>query len=77
MITTASKRLLIIEADGLALQVNRKNGQVTAQKRNKYYSLNCTNCVYAVTGMTIFSCSAQNETGLSPQLPLSAGLLTA
>ena len=41
-------RLLIIEADGLALQVNRKNGQVTAQKQNKYYSLNCTQSVFTL-----------------------------
>lgn len=48
VITSASDRLLIIEADGLALQVNRKNGQVTAQKRNKYYSLNCTQTVFTL-----------------------------
>lgn len=48
VITSASKRLLIIEADGLALQVNRKNGQVTVQMRNKYYSLNCTQTVFTL-----------------------------
>ena len=48
VITSASDRLLIIEGDGLALQINRKSGQVTAQKRNKYYSLNCTQSVFTL-----------------------------
>ena len=48
VITSASDRLLIIEADGLSLQVNRKSGQVTAQKRNKYYSLKCTQSVFTL-----------------------------
>ena len=48
VITSASDRLLIVEADDLALQINRKSGQVTAQKRNKYYSLNCTQSVFTL-----------------------------
>ena len=48
VITSATDRLLIIEGDGLALQINRKSGQVTAQKRNKYYSLNCTQSVFTL-----------------------------
>ena len=48
VITSASDRLLIIEADGLSLQINRRSGQVTAQKRNKYYSLNCTQSVFTL-----------------------------
>ena len=48
VITSASDRLLIIESDGLSLQVNRKSGQVTAQKRNKYYSLKCTQSVFTL-----------------------------
>ena len=48
VITSASDRLLIIDADGLSLQVNRKSGQVTAQKRNKYFSLKCTQSVFTL-----------------------------
>jgi len=48
VITSASDRLLIIEGDGLSLQINRKSGQVTAQRRNKYYSLNCTQTVFTL-----------------------------
>ena len=48
VITSASDRLLIIEADSLSLQINRRSGQITAQKRNKYYSLNCTQGVFTL-----------------------------
>ena len=48
IITSVSDRTLMIEGDGLALQINRKTGQVTAQKRNKYYSLNCTQTVFTL-----------------------------
>ena len=48
IITSATDRTLLIQADDLSLQVNRKTGQVTAQKRNKYYSLNCTQTVFTL-----------------------------
>lgn len=48
IITSASDRLLIVETDDLALQINRKSGQVTAQKRNKYYSLTCSQSVFTL-----------------------------
>lgn len=48
VITSASDRALVIETGDLSLQINRKTGKVTAQKRNKYYSLNCTQTVFTL-----------------------------
>ena len=47
-ITSVSNKLMVIEGLGVSLQIDRKTGRVTAQKRNKYYSLQCEPSVFTL-----------------------------
>lgn len=47
-IASVSSKLLVIEGEGLSLQIDRKTGRTTAQKRNKFYSLQCKSSVFTL-----------------------------
>ena len=48
MITSVNNKLMMIEGDEISLQIDRKTGRVTAQKRNKYFSLQCKPSVFTL-----------------------------
>ena len=47
-ITSIDSNSLVIEGNGIRLKIDRKTGQVTAQKRNKYYSMQCEMSVFTL-----------------------------
>ncbi|MBL81570.1 MAG: hypothetical protein CMM80_03340 [Rhodospirillaceae bacterium] len=47
-ITSVDSNFLMIEDSGISLQIDRKTGQVAAQKRNKYFSMNCKLSVFTL-----------------------------
>ena len=48
IITSVNSKLMMIEGDEISLQIDRKTGRVTAQKRNKYFSLQCKPSVFTL-----------------------------
>ena len=47
-ITSIDSNFMMIEGSGISLQINRETGRVTAQKRNKYYSMQCELSVFTL-----------------------------
>ena len=47
-ITSVNNKSLMIEGEGISLQIDRKSGRTTAQKRNKYYSMECKVSVFTL-----------------------------
>ena len=48
IITSVNSKLIVIEGGGVSLEIYRKTGRITAQKRNKYYSLQCNASVFTL-----------------------------
>ena len=47
-ITSVDSKSMMIEGGGISLQIDRRSGQTTAQKRNKYYSMECKVSVFTL-----------------------------
>ena len=47
-ITSVNSKSMMIEGGGISLQIDRRTGRTTAQKRNKYYSMECEVSVFTL-----------------------------
>ena len=47
-ITSVNSKSMMIEGGGISLQIDRRSGRTTAQKRNKYYSMECRVSVFTL-----------------------------
>tara|TARA_B100000963_G_scaffold286925_1_gene256025 strand:- start:176 stop:532 length:357 start_codon:yes stop_codon:yes gene_type:complete len=47
-ITSVNSKSMMIEGRGISLQIDRSSGRTTAQKRNKYYSMECKVSVFTL-----------------------------
>ena len=47
-ITSIDSNTLVIEGDGISLQIDRKTGRMTARARNKYFSMQCKLSVFTL-----------------------------
>ncbi|MGB1469609.1 MAG: hypothetical protein ACPG8E_06890 [Candidatus Puniceispirillaceae bacterium] len=47
-ITSVNSKSMMIEGGGISLQIDRRSGRTTAQKRNKYYSMECKVSVFTL-----------------------------
>ena len=47
-ITSVNSKLMMIENSRISLQIDRRSGRVTAQKRNKYYSMECKLSIFTL-----------------------------
>jgi len=47
-ITSIDSKFMMIKGSDISLQIDRKTGRVTAQKRNKYYSMHCKLSVFTL-----------------------------
>ena len=47
-ITSIDSNFMMIDGSGITLQIDRKTGRVTMQKRNKYYSMQCKLSVFTL-----------------------------
>ncbi len=47
-ITSVNSKSMMIKGRGISLQIDRRSGRTTAQKRNKYYSMECKVSVFTL-----------------------------
>ena len=47
-ITSVDSKSMMIEGGGISLQIDRRSGRTIAQKRNKYYSMECKVSVFTL-----------------------------
>lgn len=47
-ITSVNSKLMVIEGATIRLQIDRRTGRVRAQKKNKYYSMECKLSVFTL-----------------------------
>ena len=47
-ITSVNSKLMVIEGAKIRLQIDRRTGRITAQKKNKYYSMECKLSVFTL-----------------------------
>ena len=47
-ITSVNSKSMMIEGGEISLQIDRNSGRTTAQKRNKYYSMECKVSVFTL-----------------------------
>ena len=47
-ITSVNSKSMMIEGGGISFQVDRRTGRTIAQKRNKYYSMECKVSVFTL-----------------------------
>ena len=47
-ITSVNSKSMMIEGGGISLQIDRRSGRTIAQKRNKYYSMQCKVSVFTL-----------------------------
>ena len=47
-ITSVNSKSMMIEGGGISLQIDRRSGRTIAQKRNKYYSMECKVSVFTL-----------------------------
>ena len=47
-ITSVNSNSMMIEGKGISLQIDRRTGRTIAQKRNKYYSMQCKVSVFTL-----------------------------
>ena len=47
-ITSVNSKSMMIEGGGISLQIDRRSGRTTAQKKNKYYSMECKVSVFTL-----------------------------
>ena len=47
-ITSVNSKSMMIEGGGISLHIDRNSGRTTAQKRNKYYSMECKVSVFTL-----------------------------
>ena len=47
-ITSVNSKSMMIEGKGISLQIDRRSGRIIAQKRNKYYSMECKVSVFTL-----------------------------
>ena len=47
-IISVNSKLMVIEGGGINLQIDRRSGRTTAQKRNKHYSMRCKMSVFTL-----------------------------
>ena len=47
-ITSVNSKSMTIEGEGISLKIDRRSGRTTAQKRNKYYSMECKVSVFTL-----------------------------
>ena len=48
IITSVNSNLMVIEGATIRLQIDRRTGRVKAQKKNKYYSMECKLSVFTL-----------------------------
>ena len=48
IITSVNSKSIMIEGGGISLQIDRRSGRTIAQKRNKYYSMECKVSVFTL-----------------------------
>ena len=48
IITSVNSKSIMIEGGGISLQIDRRSGRAIAQKRNKYYSMECKVSVFTL-----------------------------
>ena len=47
-ITSVNNKSMMIEGEEISLQIDRRSGRTTAQKKNKYYSMECKVSVFTL-----------------------------
>ena len=47
-ITSVNSKSMMIEGGGISLKIDRRSGRTTAQKKNKYYSMECKVSVFTL-----------------------------